>query len=176
MSGTQIKFQKLWKTYESICKSIKYFRYRVCPFYQFLMLGWVVLTGIWSLKPQEYDGHSVMAWNVLQGWFQFWSFWMIFKFCVWCMSAAFSPFSLGFWSWICIEQFRSRKLDKIHCIDDFTYLISSYLFQIFSMCILCSISSNHTKTCLFKMCTKYWPWNVHKKIFLGQTYIFHVLK
>ena len=137
----------------------------ICDLENFaLQFGFLIpIFGVWE---KVYDWNLIRA-TLASYWKRNWdlnrprtlksvfNFWTIFQVCVLFLSAACSLILLGLWSWVCIEHVRSKILHKILWIHCFQYLISWNLFQIFSMCILCSISSNHTKTCLFKICTKY---------------------
>ena len=114
--------------------------YSLNPFYQFFAFGLMFLIDTRSVKLEDADRTRIEAWIDLKTSFQYWLSWRIFQVCIWFLSAAESCLALGLSSWICSEMIRSRKLNKIHGIDDFTYLISSYLFISFPSVIWCQLA------------------------------------
>ena len=133
----------------------------------FLELLWLRLIGTPPRMLKDADGTKIAAWIDLKPWFQFLSFMRNFQFAMACLCAACSPFGIRSWFWSYREAIRLKILNKIHGHNGFWRFDFHDLFHIFSICNLVQIWSILIKTCLIKKCTKYWPWNVHKKIFLG---------
>ena len=135
--------------------------------YQFRVFWLLLMIEKRPVVLQDANGTKIKAWIDLKASFQSWVFCEKFQYAMLVLGAACSLLGLGLCSGSYSEASRSTKTNKISWIHCFQYLISLISFPIFSMCILVQIWSILIKTCLIKKCTKYWPWNVHKKIFLG---------
>ena len=116
-----------------LCYAISEFSwYSFIHGYQFKVFLLMLMIGTRSESLKEATGIKIGAWIDLETRFQFWVFYEKFQYAMELWGAACSLVqALGLCSSTCMERFRSRKLDKIQCIDDFTYLILENLFWIF---------------------------------------------
>ena len=127
-------------------------------------LGTVFLIQVRCLMSQGCSGISIVAWNDLQVYFQFWVFKPKFQVLSSGSCAAFWFLSIRSWSSLCMEWIRLSFLSKESknwCMD--IWFLWQNIFKSFHAHLL-SIISNHLQFFPNWSCTNFWTYYMYKKI------------